>query len=128
FCISEYIPGVTLQDLPSSDLTYLLVPTARTLEVIGSSNLENMSGFGPFEAQGVGPNNSWRDFLISIADPHRYDWVALGGRTPQEDVKRFLHRVQSLVEHCPEIRRVVHGDFGSNNVLTDGRRITGVID
>jgi hygromycin-B 4-O-kinase len=43
-------------------------------------------------------------------------------------VKRFLPRLQALAQHCPEIRRLVHGDFGSNNVLTDGRRIIGVID
>jgi hygromycin-B 4-O-kinase len=84
FCVSEYIPGVTLQDLPASDLMPLLVPTARTLEVIGSTNLKDMSGFGPFDGRGVGGNHSWRDFLISIADPHRYEWVALQGSTPRK--------------------------------------------
>ena len=33
-----------------------------------------------------------------------------------------------LAVYCPEERKLVHGDFGSNNVLADGRQITAVID
>jgi hygromycin-B 4-O-kinase len=36
--------------------------------------------------------------------------------------------VNRLAEESPEERRLVHGDFGSNNVLCDAGRITGVID
>jgi hygromycin-B 4-O-kinase len=33
-----------------------------------------------------------------------------------------------LLGSCPEERKLVHGDFGSNNVLVDGTAVTAVID
>ncbi len=128
FCISEALPGVTLQDLAPEELAALLYPTARILNAIAESQLGDMRGFGPFDASGRGKHESWRDFLISIADEGRYDWPALSHLVSIDEIKRLLERLLQLVEHCPEIRALIHGDFGSNNVLTDGRRITGVID
>jgi hygromycin-B 4-O-kinase len=134
YCISENMPGVTLQDLHPQNVPPELGPTAEILDVIAESNLDDMTGFGPFNARGVGSYESWHDFLMSVADPHQYDWAAVDSLVDLVDlvdmdiVNRLLKRLDSLVVHCPETRRLVHGDFGSNNVLTDGRRITGVID
>ncbi|MGO4831689.1 phosphotransferase family protein, partial [Rhizobiaceae sp. 2RAB30] len=54
------------------------------------------------------------------------DWPATG--VDKERVARLLDIMLDLTNHCPEEWRLIHGDFGSNNVLTDGRCITGVID
>jgi hygromycin-B 4-O-kinase len=35
---------------------------------------------------------------------------------------------EAQVPRCPETRRLVHGDFGSNNVLYADGRITAVLD
>jgi hygromycin-B 4-O-kinase len=36
--------------------------------------------------------------------------------------------LEHLLSACPETRALIHGDFGSNNVLTHDGAITGVID
>jgi hygromycin-B 4-O-kinase len=128
FCISEAMPGVTLQDLVPEDLPRLLEPTARVWEAIAESDLGAMRGFGPFDASGHAAYGSWRDFLISIADEQRYEWRAVGHVVSMDEINRLLERLTGLVGQCPERRGLVHGDFGSNNVLTDGQRITGVVD
>ena len=128
FCISENIPGVTLQDIPENDLGPLLAPTARVLDVIAESDLEGMSGFGPFNASGVGSDQSWQEFLTSISDFRRYDWASVSRIIDAKKVDSFLSCLEKLVAYCPETRQLIHGDFGSNNLLTDGSRITGVID
>ncbi len=128
FCISEALPGRTLQELASQELPSLLEPTARVLQVISESELAGMRDFGPFDASGCGMYESWRDFLISIGDTQRYDWSAVGRFVSKDEISRFVERVIKLAERCPETRALVHGDFGSNNVLTDGSRITGVLD
>ncbi|MCU1292942.1 MAG: aph(4)-Ia [Bryobacterales bacterium] len=128
FCISENISGVTLQDLQPNELASTLAPTARILDVIAASDLEGISGFGPFDSHGVGSDESWRDFLTSIADFRRYDWVAVQDCAAMNEVHRLFTQLDMLVAHCPETRQLVHGDFGSNNVLSDGQRITGVVD
>jgi hygromycin-B 4-O-kinase len=128
YCISENMPGVTLQDLHPEEMPPVLGPTARTLDAIAESDLDEMSGFGPFNAHGIGRYETWQDFLTSVADPHRYDWPAVQSLADMDSVNRLLERLDGLVVHCPETRGLVHGDFGSNNVLTDGRRITGIVD
>ena len=128
FCISENMPGVTLQDLKPEDLHLVLAPTARVLDAIAESDLGDMSGFGPFDAHGIGSYESWRDFLTTVADRHRYSWATVGRLVNSGEINRILDRLVRLAAHCPEIRALVHGDFGSNNVLTDGHRITGVVD
>jgi hygromycin-B 4-O-kinase len=120
--------GVTLQDLNPQDVPPVLAPTARILDAIAQSDLDDMSGFGPFNARGAGSYETWRDFLTSVADPQRYDWAAADSLADMNIVNRILERLARLAAHCPETRKLVHGDFGSNNVLTDGRHITGVID
>ncbi|MFL6351219.1 MAG: phosphotransferase family protein [Bryobacteraceae bacterium] len=117
-----------MQDLQPNDVPPVLGPTARMLDAIAEADLDGMRAFGPFNALGVGGHESWRNFLTSIADPQRYDWAAIESLADMNIVNRVLERVSALAEHCPENRRLIHGDFGSNNVLTDGRSITGVID
>lgn len=41
---------------------------------------------------------------------------------------RFAGLLDELAGSCPEERGPIHGDSGSSNLLTDGRRITGIID
>lgn len=125
YCITDKLAGATLQGLTPEKLVPLLAPTARIIEAIAQSDVEGISGFGPFGAEGVGRNTSWREFLTSIAD---CDWGAIKARVDMARVARFLDKLDVLADGCPEMRRLVHGDFGSNNVLTDGLRITGVID
>ncbi|MBV8809359.1 MAG: aminoglycoside phosphotransferase family protein [Acidobacteriaceae bacterium] len=128
YCISESLPGVTLQELKREDLPLLLGPTAQILELIAKSDLGETSGFGTFDKDGTGTYESWRNFLSSIADRDRYNWEAVGKLVDSTEIRRSLTRLVALAGRCPETRALVHGDFGSNNVLTDGRRITGVID
>jgi hygromycin-B 4-O-kinase len=128
YCISENVPGLTLQDLRPHDLPPLLGSTAKILDAIADSDLGDMTGFGPFNARGVGSYESWRDFMTSVADPDRHAWAALDSLVDMNLINGLLERLEHLALDCPETRKLVHGDFGSNNVLTDGRRITGVID
>jgi hygromycin-B 4-O-kinase len=115
FCLSEAAPGRTLQDLSPHELTCTLEPAARALGAIAESTLgEGMTGYGPFNSTGIAPYRTWHDFLVDLLDPAGHDPIA----------NRFL----SLANRVPETRALIHGDFGSNNVLTQDGRITGVID
>jgi hygromycin-B 4-O-kinase len=128
YCISENLPGVTLQDLRSEQLPPVIDPVARTLEAIAESDLQGMSGFGPFNAQGIGAYQSWRHFLTDIASSERNRWNAVDGLADRSHVLLLLKILEDLALECPEISCLVHGDFGSNNVLTNGFEVTGVID
>jgi hygromycin-B 4-O-kinase len=130
FCLSEAAVGRTLQDLSSAELPPLLQPTADVLQAIAEAKLgDDMAGYGPFHAIGSAPFQTWHEFLNDIANAAHYDWTLV---RRVFDVKNetgdLLDRLLSLADDCPETRALVHGDFGSNNVLTDGEKITAVID
>lgn len=128
YCLSERAPGVTLQELDDIQLSLVLEPVARVMDAMARTDVSAVSLYGPFDAEGRGGHASWRDYLLAIADPLAHDWHrARGGEVP-ETISRLLDLIAALAGHCPETRGLVHGDFGSNNVLVDNARITGVID
>jgi hygromycin-B 4-O-kinase len=119
FCISECVPGVTLQDLGPIALEPVVGPVTEALEAIAAADITGLTGFGPFDAAGHGQCVTWRDYL---EEPLRYPW------TDYPAPADLLNCLSRLLPGCPEVRALVHGDFGSNNVLTDGAAVTGVID
>jgi hygromycin-B 4-O-kinase len=128
FCISRRAPGVRVHDLDARGPSRMVDPCLRIMERIAASDLSGTAGFGAFDAGGTGPCSSWKDFLTGIAEPGRFDWERAGRGVDMGVVMRMLRLVERLAGHCPEERSLVHGDFGSYNLLTDGGRITGVID
>lgn len=125
FCISHMAEGVTLQDLPPQDLPPVLAPVAAVLQAIAISDIGSTRGYGPFDAEGNGRNASWLEFLSAVS---AYDWSLVASLTGDGRIADMAGRCAELARHCPDVRALVHADFGSNNVLTDGRIITGVID
>ncbi|SEO00133.1 phosphotransferase family protein [Paenibacillus sp. OV219] len=129
YCVSRRAQGVTLQDLPSSELPYVVRSVMQVMEVMANANCDGTTGFGPFDEHGVGRFASWHDFIMSITDSTRYNWDALSeGVVDSNRLAPYFKALEAFAPRCPEIRKLVHGDFGSNNVLTYGARITGVID
>jgi len=120
YCVSRRLPGVTLQDSPADVLRRLRGPVFEVWQAIAATDVSGGTGFGPFGADGTAPAVSWR---AALGDP--------GRPAPGVDRVLFADALAAFVvlaDACPEVRRLYHGDFGSNNVLTDGRRVTGVLD
>lgn len=122
YCISRRATGRTLQDLSTTELPFVLDAVAEVMAAIAGSDPPDTEGFGTFDASGIAHYASWRDFLRHLVT---LDWH---GARFGDEVKGLLALFEDLVRDCPERRALVHGDFGSNNVLTDGNRITAVID
>lgn len=127
FCVSRRATGVRIHDLDTADLPWIAGPAADMMAAIAAADLAGTSGFGHFDATGAGADLTWRGFLAAIVDPQRFDWRAADLKV-RALLGRGLRLVEELAGHCPERRRLIHGDFGSYNLLTDGRRIAAVID
>lgn len=122
-CVSRFVAGVTLQDSAAATLRALAEPVARVLEAIAASPLDGTRGWGPLDADGAGAHASWEEFLRAP--------LAAGWEGPDRHAEAVAALLRALAEPDggpPPPRRLVHGDFGSNNVLTDGRRIVAVLD
>ncbi|WP_113618691.1 aminoglycoside phosphotransferase family protein [Chitinophaga flava] len=128
WCLSVLVPGVTLQDLPVAALPSVTGAVDGVMKAMAAAPLDGMSGFGPFNAQGHGRYTSWKAYLESIVNDPLYNWQEAGKRVAMKRVVPLQEQLLQSIAACPEKRQLVHGDFGSNNVLTDGHLVTGVID
>jgi len=128
FCVAEKMPGVPLQDVDSPTIKGLLEPTAEVWLALKACDLGQTTGYGDFAVEGRGAYATWREFLLSLLDPQTYRWDRVLPPAYRETCQEVIPTFRSLVKRCPEERALVHGDFGSNNVLTDGQRITAVLD
>lgn len=124
-CISEHLPGVTLQDLDIQREPQLLSATAAVLKTIAGSDVSDTRGFGRYDHRGIGRFGSWGEFLN---EPASYHWETLARAVDMGLIGRSLACIHELASFCPETRKLIHGDFGSNNVLAAGGKITGVLD
>lgn len=129
FCISEMLQGITLQDADEMAVVALLPALTNLWEEVGKVNIANSKGYGDFASNGNAGFSSWRDYLLSILDESKYQWAKLQG-VDDGLIKEISSEFAKLVENCPEERKLVHGDFGSNNVLVDTEKskITAILD
>lgn len=126
-CISARASGQTLQSM-AKDAGRYAQTVAATMEAMASADVSELSGFGAFDAIGHAPFRHWRDYLLAIADPAHFDWSAVSGVAPSARVQPLLQRVSALASAIPDCGKLVHADFGSNNVLAQSGHITAVID
>lgn len=127
-CVTRLLEGRTLQDLESGELYKLLAPTAATLNAIAVVDVAGTTGYGPFDAKGRGGHTTWRDYLVKTWLPNAHEAIMIQKEVNQDRIDRVIGELEALANSCPEERGLVHGDFGSNNVLAVDDKITGVID
>lgn len=128
YCVSRRAAGKTLQDLSSAELPAIVARVDEVMDAIAEAPVDATAGFGRFDANGSGGHESWHDFLAAITDPQHHDWADHEPAVDRNWIEPHLCLLHELIPSCPETGCLVHGDFGSNNVLTDGFAITGVID
>ena len=63
YCISQWLPGVTLEGLPVVDATALVDEVARIWRLIATTDVSAIDGFGDFDPGGGAPARRWRDVL-----------------------------------------------------------------
>lgn len=134
YAISERVAGRRLEELSSAARRALLPATLDLLAAIGRVDVRASRGYGPWDGAGTGAFASWRAFLAEIienrAEGFYRDWHALFRESflEREVCERIYRHMLRLADACPEERALLHCDLHHDNLLTDGHRITGVID
>lgn len=134
FAISEFVPGGHLHMRSPEEYLRLLPQALDALDALHRIMPVGGAGYGHWRELERGPFGSWRGFLQTAIEEETEGFFAHWHRLFDET---FLERdfyeanyrqMMELAAYCPEERRIVHGDFGFDNVLSDGARITGVLD
>lgn len=128
FCVSRRMPGRSLQNADLATVARVQASLLQVWRALGRVDVSQTMGFGLYDACGRASFPSWRASLSSILDPAHYDWAGYRHALDAEWMDPIVTTFRHLVRAVPEERRLVHGDFGANNVLTDGQTVTAVLD
>ena len=121
-CVSQRLPGDTLQALPKGGALAFGSGIAQTLDQLAGLDrtiLNRLTGSPLMATQA-----SWPDFVAMVA---RLDWRQ-ASTGAHNSIDRWTDLVAGCVTSLPQRQGLVHGDFGSNNVLVQDGLISGVLD
>jgi hygromycin-B 4-O-kinase len=131
-CITPKASGVILQNAfkRSSSKDKLLDAVVEVMEAMRALKIPAENGYGIFDEKGQGKYSSWRRSLLALEHTQKSAAETLARTTCFElSVYEALVAVASSVANdIPEEQSLVHGDFGMDNMLIDGTKVTGVID
>jgi hygromycin-B 4-O-kinase len=134
FAISQYAPHHTIWHLPIARQEALAPALVEMLDRIHQLDIRVTVGYGDVDDSGVGRYPSWTAYLGAVAAEDPDDFYGRWSRLFDES---FLERPlceqlhAQMIGHlpyCPWEPSLVHGDFGFDNVVVDGERITAVLD
>lgn len=135
YIILERIEGGIVADCDMERQTALMPELIELLGRLNQVRAADTSGFGWIKPDGSGTFPSWRAYLTDFFAEEQQGgfwegWYDLFRTTCLErDVFDELYsRLIDYSAYNEPHRHFVHGDFSPWNVLTDGRRITGLID
>lgn len=130
YAITKQAKGDNLDDLDLKTRKKLVPQLFAILDSIHAVDVSRKSGYGDVEDSGNAHFKSWKEFILSINSEDYFHWSTIFQTTiMKQDVFDLLYKkLVDLIQYCPEERALVHGDFGFSNVISDGQKITGVVD
>ena len=126
FAISERAPGKPLDKFSKDEIDGLMPKLIAVLDAIHATEPLG-EGYGNWDLSGKGGCKTWKEALIkSTQEDDEETRAAEFYDIAYHDKLRA--EILPLIDNCPELRQLIHDDFGFNNALSDGTEITGVID
>jgi hygromycin-B 4-O-kinase len=127
FCVSELLPGRSMQRLRGTELAGAAQAAISSLEMIHAQSVGEVRGCGSWFSEGPEPFPTWRHALAAICDESIHHW-AEWPTDLRVRITPILDRIGRLTPDCPDLRQLIHGDFGPGNILISNGRVTGILD
>lgn len=144
YAITEKAKGKIIDHFAKDEIRTFIPELIKTLDAIRNLDIKNTTQFGDWDSDGRASEVTWKDYLAKlIEDFSSYserseekgsrsgsynDKRAEGALLEKNIVEKILAHYKPLIDYCPNILHLVHGDVGFNNMFSDGNKITGVID
>jgi len=132
YCISEFIDGQTLYSLDGQALHDLLPRFHQMLVNTFTLNVSGTHGYGSIDvATGNALADSWKSSLRSELESLDVDLLkthAANIALEADMINRLVEQFNSNLPYASEVRRLLHGDPGYDNVIVDEGKIKAVID
>lgn len=115
YCISVKCNGEIIDNFEDKNIFNLIPLVLNLAYELRRIRISPEAKYGNFDGKGKAKFDTWKDYLTNT--------LAI------DDFTRILYaKILKLIKYCPENKFLIHGDFGLNNILSDGSQITGIID
>ncbi len=130
FAISEQATGKVLDEFSGEEISKLMPEIVKALGSIHSVDVSDKEGFGDWNSEGVGKDKSWKDVLSGYLRREDERWNKRYGDTFFEKAlfDQARAKLQEIIGTLSNFHYLVHADYGFDNIISDGKEITGVID
>lgn len=135
YAIMERIDGRNLSDCTAEEQARQLPELVGILTKLAGVDVRATKGYGWIGPDGNGAYASWKDFVVAVNAEDQTgtfweNWHDLYRTSCLErDVfEEIYNRLMAYVPYNEPHRSFIHGDFHQWNILSDGTRITGIID
>lgn len=131
FALSEAVKGKNLDDLREDfgkETIYKLLP--KIIFILDEIHKHKIKGdkYGYWDGNGEAGIKSWKEFILTRDQDLVKEAIEQGTFLEVDFINKLKENIKSLIKYLPELRFLVHGDYGFNNVMSDGEIITGVLD
>ncbi len=131
YCVTERSPGETLDALGTDHRQAIAPDLLDKLGAIHAQDVDDLPDWGLTDARGEGRFASWPHYLRSFYNQKfDFSWQALIRESLLERPLYMTVRAgfEEMLTYVPSGKWLVHGDYGFDNVVAAGRRVTGVLD
>ena len=129
YAISEKALGATVDNFSESEYQKILPEMLSILDAIHAVDIHDTTGYGKWsQNNGQGEDDSWKEAVLSV-NMYVKDGNLFKTSFLEKDIWDTVYsEIERLVEFCPEERYLIHSDYGGDNVVSDGEKVTGVLD
>lgn len=135
YIILKKMDGRNLGDNPAEEQLRHLPELIRILTKLAAVDIRSTNGYGWIGPDGNGVYDSWKEFIVAFNAEDQTgtfweNWYDLFRTSCLErDIfEEIYNRALAYVPYNEPHRGFIHGDFHQWNILSDGTRITGIID
>lgn len=132
YCITAFADGVTAKSLSPNELADVLPVIQDVLAKIYTIDIMSSQGYGYIEVTSANaPDPSWKESLIRERDLLGLDELSVHATTiglPNNTINRLNAQLMDNLPFVSEVRRLLHGDPGHDNLLILDGNVNAVID
>ncbi|MCB9813157.1 MAG: phosphotransferase [Pseudomonadales bacterium] len=134
YAISPFVVGNFLESLSPNDLEIASQSVIEIFRALRAIDMSTSTGFGFWNKDGKAIYDSWKAFLLDDRNEsegslnHGWREILEASDMGMDSYNELWRKFQNLIDHCPEVRGVVHSDFVNRNVLVDKGKISAVLD
>lgn len=130
FSITYRAKGKLTSTSSKQEVELALPNIIETLDAIHQIDISDSVGYGAFDSSGNATLSTFREHLDKAVTeiPELLHKNAACPFLEADVVNSLLEKYKKLLDYCPNVRYLVHGDYGFNNLMIDGDKVTGVFD